>query len=135
MKTKIALKEEELEQKIKAGKEKLMAKKNEALEAAEKKFNKGLKALEDKFKVIEKKVKEPKAKKAKEAAVKEVKISKKEIAQMNKEGKSVEEIAEHFKTPAEKIKAKLDSLGLIDKKGKKQSMECPVCNQIGRAHV
>jgi len=119
MKKKIALTVEQIDQRINAGKEKLVAKKNSLIETAEKKYIKGLKALEDKFKIVEKKVKEPKAKKVKETAVKEVKINKKEITQLHKEGKSIEEIAEHFNTQVEKIKAKLQSLELVDKKGKK----------------
>lgn len=119
MKTKIALTPEQIDQRINAGKEKLMAKKNGAIEAAEKKFKKGLKALEEKFKVIGKKVKEPKVKKVKNAVVKKEKLNKKEIEQLHKQGKSVEEIAMHFNIEEETIKVKPQSLGLIDKKGKK----------------
>ncbi|MEI8047097.1 MAG: hypothetical protein WCI92_06940 [Bacteroidota bacterium] len=110
MKKKIALTQENFEQRINAGKEKLMAKKDKAIKAAEKKFTKGLKILEDKFKVkkkkvkepieqkvkepIEQKVKEPKAKKAEEPKAKKVKtvVNKKvkmdnmEVLQVNKDG-------------------------------------------------
>jgi hypothetical protein len=96
MKTKIALKKEEIEQQIKTGKEKLMAKKNEAIEAAEKKFKKGLKALEDKLKVKAKKAKakkakEPKEKMGKKAVDKKVNMDEKKMDQVQKDEKLTEE--------------------------------------------
>lgn len=111
MKKKTALTPEQVEQHINAGTEKLLAKKNEALASAEKKFNKGLKALEDKYK--------EKEEKDKDSAIKKVKIKKKELEQLQNDGKTVEEIAEHFEVEIEIIKAKLKSLGLKDKKRKK----------------
>lgn len=119
MKTKKAFTVEQIEQLIKDGIELLDAKKNEAIEAAEKKYNKKVKALENKYKIVQAKTEKAQSKKDKEAAVDKKKIAKKEIVQLKKEGKSIEEIAQYFETEIETIKAKLGSKGLIDKKGKK----------------
>jgi len=119
MKTKKAFTVEQIEQLIKNGKELLTTKKNEAIEAAEKKYNKKVKALEEKYKAVAAKVEKAKLKKDKEAGTEKKRIAKKEIALLLKEGKSSEEIAQHFETDPEIIKAKLKSKGLPDKKGKK----------------
>jgi len=119
MKTKKVFTVEQIEQLIKEGKEKLAAKKNELIEAVEKKYSKKVKALEEKYKAVGAKIEKSKAKKAKEAVLEKKRIAKKEISQLHKDGKSIEEIAKHFETEKEIISAKLKSLGLIDKKGKK----------------
>jgi len=111
MKKKIALTPEKLEQQLNAGKEKLIARKNEAIMAAEKKFSKRLKELEEKYK--------EKGEKLKESAIGKVKINKKELEQLHSEGRTIEEIANHFEAEIETIKAKMKSLGLFDKKKKK----------------
>lgn len=111
MKKDTTLTPEQVEQHINAGKEKLIAKKNEALAAIEKKFSKRLKELEGKFK--------EKGEKQKKSAIEKVKINKKEIEQLQKDGKTAEEIAKHFETEIETIIDKLKSLGLFDKKKKK----------------
>jgi predicted Rossmann fold nucleotide-binding protein DprA/Smf involved in DNA uptake len=111
MKKETALTPEKLEQQLNAGKEKLIAKKNEAITAAEKKFSKRLKELEGKFK--------EKGEKQKKSTIEKVKINKKGIEQLHNEGKTIEEIANHFEAEIESIKAKMKSLGLVDKKKKK----------------
>jgi hypothetical protein len=119
MKTKKALTPERIEQLIKDGTELLLARKNEVIAAAEKKYNKKVKSLEDKYKVVEAKVKKAKPEKVKDAVAVKNRINKKEIAALVKEGKTPEEIAKHFETEIEIIKAKQKSLGLSDKKRKK----------------